>query len=114
MTTTQYELVMYIRTRGCPYVSTARLALARLEVPYRQINIDEDDAARSWLLETVGYLSVPTLVIALPGDDHPYTSPALLTPGTSPRGIDRGPVLTEPNSQQLTTWLEGHGFVTES
>lgn len=109
--TTELELVMYIRTRGCPFMSTARLALARMQIPYREINIDTDEAARAWLLETVGFLSVPTLVLAHPGEDRPYAEPAALPPGSSPRGIDRGSVLTEPNSQQLAIWLEHHGFV---
>lgn len=107
---TAYELVMYTRTRPCPFVNVARQALAQAGVPYREINIDHDAAARAWLLETVHYLSVPTLVVALPGDDRPYTPPEPLLEGLSPRGIDRGPVLTEPGGPQLKTWLVRHGF----
>ncbi len=105
-----YELVMYTRTRPCPFVNVARQALAQAGVPYREINIDYDAAARAWLLETVHYLSVPTLVIALPGQDRPYTPPEPLLEGLSPRGIDRGPVLTEPSAAQLKTWLVSHGL----
>ncbi|GAB4574225.1 MAG: hypothetical protein Kow0077_19690 [Anaerolineae bacterium] len=105
-----YELVMYIRNRGCPYVSTARLTLGRLGVRYREVNIDQDDSARAWLLETVGFLSVPTLVVAEQGQDRPSSPPEPLAQGKSPRGIDRGSIITEPSSAQLSVWLEKHGF----
>lgn len=107
---TEYELVMYTRTRPCPFVSVARQALAQAGVPYREINIDLDAAARAWLLDTVHYLSVPTLVVALPGEDRPCTPPEPLREGLSPRGIDRGPVLTEPTAAELRGWLARHGF----
>ncbi|MBN2471362.1 MAG: glutaredoxin family protein [Anaerolineae bacterium] len=106
----EYELVMYTRTRDCPFVSLARQVLARAGVPYRAINIDSDAGARAWLLEHVHYLSVPTLVIALPGEDRPHTAPEPLPAGASPRGIDRGPVLTEPGAAQLEDWLRRHGL----
>lgn len=110
----RYELVMVTRTRGCPFVNVARLALAQAGVPYREINIDHDAAARAWLLDTVHYLSVPTLVIALPGEDRPYTPPEPLPAGVSPRGVDRGSILTEPGGPQLKAWLARHGFTAEA
>ena len=110
---TDFELVMYTRTRGCPFVSVARLALSRTGVPYREINIDQDPNAHAWLLQTVGFLSVPTLVITRPGEDIPYTAPEPLPTGASPRGIDRGPLITEPSGAQLKAWLHRNGFVTE-
>jgi glutaredoxin len=109
-----HELVMYTRTLGCPFVSIARLTLARAGVAYREINIDAEPAARAWLLATVGFLSVPTLVVAQPGEDRPYTAPEPLSGGCSPRGIDRGPLLTEPDGEQLTAWLVRHGFAVQA
>jgi len=105
------ELVMYTRNRGCPYVSIARMVLARHAIPCREIDIDADPAAREWLLQTVGFLSVPTLVIAAPGQMTPATPPLPLPPGHSPRGVDRGSILTEPSAEQLTAWLARHGLL---
>lgn len=109
-----YDLVMYTRTLSCPFVSLARQTLARAGVPYREINIDQRPAAREWLLATVGYLSVPTLVVAHPGEDRPHTAPETLPAGSSPRGVDRGPLLTEPSGDQLIAWLGRYGFVSEA
>jgi hypothetical protein len=32
----------------------------------------------------------------------------------SPRGINRGVMITEPNIDQLITWLAQHGFIEEA
>ncbi len=106
------ELVMYVRTAGCPYVSIARSVLKRLEVPCREVNIDRDPAARQRLLDWTGYLSVPTLIAALPGQDLPLSEPTPLPPDRSPRGIDRGALITEPNAEQLADWLLKQGFLS--
>ncbi|MBN2471508.1 MAG: glutaredoxin family protein [Anaerolineae bacterium] len=108
-----YTLVMVTRTLGCPFVRVARAVLKEHGIPCREINIDCDREARAWLLETVGFLSVPTLVLAGQGSDRPVLPPAPLPAGASPRGIDRGSIITEPSSAQLTTWLAGHGFLAE-
>lgn len=105
------ELVMYTRTAGCPFVSIAKKVLAEHRVTYREIFIDQDMHARERLLNWVGFLSVPTLVIAESGQDLPYTEPSYLEKGISPRGIDRGAMLTEPNASQLTAWLTRHAFI---
>ena len=34
-----------------------------------------------------------------------------LAPGTSPRGINRGSMITEANIEQLEMWLVQHGFI---
>lgn len=107
------ELVMYVRTFGCGYITLARQELNRAGIPFREINIDRDPAAKERLLAWTGYLSVPTLVIAAPGSDLPLTDPAPLEPGSSPRGVDRGPMLTEPSRQQLRAWLHKSGFVAD-
>jgi glutaredoxin len=107
---TAKELVMYTRG-GCPMVGLAKRVLNDYHVPYREITIDKDDQARQWVLKSTGFLSVPTLVVANPGDTLPFEEPLPLTRGSSPRGINRGAMITEPTMNQLTAWLEQHGFI---
>ncbi len=109
-----YELVMYSRTFGCPFVSIAEGVFEEYGIPYREIFIDKDPQARQRVLQWTGFLSVPTLVIAEQGSDMPYTEPAPLPQGASPRGIDRGPMLTEPNATELREWLIKHGFIEQT
>jgi len=105
------QLVMYSRTTGCPYISLAKRVLADYAVPYREIFIDQDMNARGRVLTWTGFLSVPTLVVAEIGSDLPFSEPAPIEPGSSPRGIHRGAMITEPNIDQLTKWLVEHGFI---
>jgi len=107
------ELVMYSRSFGCPFVSIARRVLEEHDVPYREILIDRDEAAKQRVLDWTGFLSVPTIVVAEMGENLPYTTPDPLPPKTSPRGIDRGPMMTEANIKQLTAWLVKHQFIQE-
>ncbi len=67
--------------------------------------------ARQRVLDWVGFYSVPTLVIANPGEVLPYEEPEALERGLSPRGIDRGSMLTEPGASQLKQWLTHHAFI---
>ena len=108
------ELVMYTRTLGCPFVTIARRVLAEHEVPYRELFIDRDEAARERVRAWTGFLSVPTLVIAEPGDTLPYAEPEPLSAGVSPRGVNRGSMLTEPNADQLLAWLAQHDLIAKS
>jgi glutaredoxin len=105
------ELVMYSRTWGCPFITVAKHVLNDYGVAYREIMIDTDKAARERVLQWTGFLSVPTLVIARPGEVLPYEAPALLEAGRSPRGIHRDTMITEPNADQLLQWLVEHGFI---
>ncbi|NDJ63044.1 MAG: glutaredoxin family protein [Chloroflexi bacterium] len=107
------ELVMYSRTTGCPFVTLAKRVLTDYAVDYREIYIDRDPAARQRVLDWTGYLSVPTLVIAEPGGDLPVAAPAPLPEDSSPRGIDRGTMITEPGMEALKQWLHKHAFITE-
>ncbi len=111
---TERELVMYVRNFGCPFVSIARSVLSQERVACREINIDQSESAKTWLLETVGFLSVPTLVAAERGQDTPFHTPAPLPQGQSPRGINRGSLITEPDAAQLTAWLRQNGFLAGS
>lgn len=108
---TSYELVMYSRTMGCPFITTARRVLHEQEVAYREIMIDHHVEARERVLAWTGFMSVPTLVAAQWESDLPYSEPAPLEQGLSPRGIHRGALITEPNARELLVWLGDHGFV---
>ena len=108
---TDKELVMYGRSYGCPFITTAKRVLEDNNVPYRELQIDIDPNAKQRVLEWTGFLSVPTLVVARPGEDVPYTDFTPLPRGASPRGIDRGPMLTEASSRELEDWLQKHGFI---
>lgn len=107
----EYELVMYSRTRSCPFVRTAKRVLDREGVAYREIYIDEDAEAEKRVVDWTGYKSVPTIIVARPGEDLPYEDPAPLDAGSSPRGVDRGTMITEPGEITLEEWLKKHGFM---
>lgn len=105
------ELVMYSRTYGCPYITTAKRILQQEDVAYREIFIDKDAQARARVLEWTGFLSVPTLIVAHEGDNLPLDEPAPLPQGASPRGIDRGAMITEPSAEELRAWLQKHELI---
>ena len=107
------ELVMYSRTTSCPFVTLAKRVLNDYGVTYREIFTDKDGEARQRVLDWTGFLSVPTLLVAETGSLLPYEEPAPLERGRSPRGIDRGTMITEPNIEELTRWLRRHHFITE-
>jgi glutaredoxin len=107
------ELVMYARSSSCPFVTLAKRVLDDYHVDYREIHIDRDSTARQRVLDWTGFLSVPTLVVAQTGEDLPYEQQSPLEKGRSPRGIDRGSMLTEPSANDLTQWLQRHGFIDE-
>lgn len=107
----EYEIVMYSRFSPCPYVRSAKRVLEREGIPYREIHIDEDPAAKQRVIEWTGFQSVPTIILARPDEIEPYEPPEPLAPGASPKGIDRGSVITEPGEIQLERWLQKHGFL---
>jgi glutaredoxin len=111
MFTMEYELVMYSRTRACPFVRTAKRVLDREGIAYREIFIDTDAEAEQRVVDWTGYRSVPTIILAKPGEDLPYEDPAPLAAGASPRGLDRGVMITEPGEVSLETWLKKHGLM---
>jgi glutaredoxin len=106
------ELVMYSRRHSCPYVHIARRVLEDYQISYKEIFLDDDEVAMDNVLRWTGFLSVPTLVIAHSGEVLPYELPDPLPRGASPRGVNRGSMLTEPNRHQLIVWLEEHGFIS--
>ncbi len=105
------ELVIYSRTGGCPGVFNVKRVLEQYTIAYRELYIDQDNVARERLLDWVGFLSVPTLVAANPGENVPVETPAPLPDRQSPRGIDRGALITEPSTDELTSWLRKHQFI---
>jgi glutaredoxin len=102
---------MYVRSFYCPGVALARDILKRYDVPYREIDIDADPDMANRVKEWTRHLSVPTMVIANPGEDVPYTDFVSPPAGRSIRGVDRGPLITEPNNRALENWLHKHGFL---
>ncbi len=109
--TTKYELVMYSRTTPCPFVSIAKQVLDREGVAYRELFIDKNKTYEQRVVEWTGFLSVPTLIIANPGDELPTEPPDFLPKGASPRGVNRGSMLTEASDLELTNWLRQHSFI---
>ncbi len=109
----EYELVMYTRTTPCPFVSLAKRVLEADGVGYRELFIDREKIIEQRVLDWTGFLSVPTLIIARPGEDLPYTDFAELPKDASPRGVDRGPMITEPSEEQLKSWLRHYGFLAK-
>ena len=108
---TKKELVMYSRSSGCPFVTLAKRVLDEHGLAYREIMIDQDNAAREHVLEWTGYMSVPTLVIAPQNTIMPYAEPEPIDKSRSPRGINRGSMITEPNIHQLIVWLQQHELI---
>jgi glutaredoxin len=106
-----YDLLMYSRSYGCPFITSAKRVLDNYGLSYREIMIDRDPAARDRVVAWTGFQSVPTLVAALPGSLEPHTLPAPLPAGSSPRGVHRGAIITEPNPDELITWLHDNGFL---
>lgn len=105
------EIVMYSRSYGCPYVRTAKRVFDRHQLTYREIFVNQIETAKDRVIQWTGFESVPTIIVADEGQDLPYQAPTLLPLGTSPRGVDRGSLITEPSDEQLTKWLRQHGFI---
>jgi glutaredoxin len=101
---------MYSRSLGCPFVTTAKRVLAEYQIAYLEILIDRDAAARERVIAWTGFQSVPTLVAARVGQLDPHTPPPPLPTGSSPRGIHRGALITEPTADELIAWLHDNGF----
>lgn len=112
MTTGQSkEIVMYGRQIFCPGVVLARDLMQRYDIPFREIDIDRDPDMAWRVKKWTNHYSVPTLIIANPGEDVPYTE---VLPGPADgnlRGYDRGPMITEPTNHELENWLHKHGFL---
>ena len=105
------EIVMYSRTYGCPYVRTAKRVFDQHQLAYREILINKIPVAKKRVVKWTGFESVPTIIVADRGHDLPYEPPAQLRARSSPRGLNRGSMITAPSEQQLTDWLRQHAFI---
>ena len=104
------QLVVYM-SPWCGNSQDAQRALNEWGVTCRFINIKEDRAAAGRVKTWTGFESVPTLVIAEGDSVEPAAPPAPLSPGRSPRGVDRGSMLTEPTRADLRAWLVKNGIL---
>ena len=105
------ELVMYSRSSGCPAVRVAKRILDEHKVPYREVYIDKSEQANQRLKIWTGFGSVPTLVVSREGEEVPIQEPRGLVVGESPRGKNRGSMISEPNGDELKDWLREQGFI---
>jgi glutaredoxin len=104
------RLVVYV-SPWCSNCADTQAALTAWKVPATLINIKQDKEAAQHVRAWTGFVSVPTLVIAEQDSVEPCEPPAPLQRGASPRGIDRGTLLTEPDRTQLRAWLIKHGLL---
>ncbi len=105
------EIVMYLRSSYCAGVTLARDLMTRYQIPYREINIDNDPTMAARVKAWTHNYSVPTIVIANAGQDIPYTDFLPRPTHRTIKGYDRGPMITEPNNRDLENWLYKHGFL---
>ena len=103
------RLVVYVRSAFCPDVWRWQRWLSTHPVERLEIDIDQDDEAYARVRAWTGHESVPTLVIAPDDGLEPLEEPEPL-PGRSPRAIDRGSMLTEPNPGQVEAFLDRWGI----
>ncbi len=106
------RVVAYI-SPWCYQSQETKRALAEWGVPHTLVDIKADRAAAERLRAWVGFESVPTVLIAEGDSLEPYEPPAPLPPGRSPRGVDRGSMITEISRAELRAWLVRHGLLAE-
>ena len=56
------EVVVYV-TAVCPYCVRAKALLDRKKVAYTSIDVSDDSAKRSWLVQATGQRTVPQIFI---------------------------------------------------
>ena len=106
------RVVVYM-SPWCYTSQDTQRALSDWGVPAAFINIKEDRAAADRVKTWTGFESVPTVIIAEGESVEPFEPPAPLPARGSPRGVDRGSLITEANRQQLRAWLVKHGVLAE-
>jgi len=104
------HVVVYI-SPWCYTSQDTQRALGEWNVPATFINIKEDRKAAARVKGWVGFESVPTVVIADGDGVEPFEPPAPLAAGSSPRGVDRGSLITEASRNQLRAWLVKQGIL---
>lgn len=108
---TDKELVVYSRSTYCPYIAKARRVFEQYQVTYREIMIDQSEEATQRVEMWTGFRSVPTIIVARCGEDVPCEAPTPLATESSPRGVDRGSMITEPYEGELIAWLKRNNFI---
>jgi glutaredoxin len=106
------KLVIYSRSTPCAFVQSAKRVLDEQRIDYSEIYIDVDIDARQHVLDWTGFASVPTIVLSTEAN-LPIEAPVPLEKGASPRGIDRGSMITEPTRDELLQWLQKHSLLAE-
>ena len=104
------QVIVYM-SPWCYTSQDTQNALKEWGVPATFINIKEDKDAAARVRGWVGFESVPTVILAEADSLLPYEPPASLASGASPRGIDRGSMITEASRVQLKAWLTRHGVL---
>lgn len=102
------RVVVYM-SPWCGTSQDTQRALNEWGLPATFINVKEDRAAAARVKTWVGFESVPTVVLAEGDSLEPFEPPAPLPAGVSPRGVDRGSMITEASRIQLRAWLVKHG-----
>jgi glutaredoxin len=104
------RVVAYV-SPWCSQSQDTKRALEEWGVPCTTVDIKADREAATRLRQWVGSESVPTVVIAEGESLEPYEPPKPLMPGSGPRGIDRGSIITEASRAELRGWLVKHGLL---
>jgi glutaredoxin len=103
------RLMVYGRSSFCPDMYRWKKWVEQHPLDYVEFDIDRDDEAYDKVIGWTGHESVPTLVIAPDDGIDPIEEPRPLG-GRSPRAVDRGTMLTEPNLGQVAPFLQRHGI----
>jgi glutaredoxin 3 len=49
--------------RNCAYCVRAKALLTKKQVPFEEIDVEDDDALRTWLVEATGQRTVPQIFV---------------------------------------------------
>ena len=104
------RVVAYV-SPWCSQSQDTRRALGEWGVPCTIVDVKADRDAAARLRQWVGFESVPTVVIAEGESLEPYEPPKPLMPGSGPRGIDRGSIITEAARAELRAFLVRNGLL---
>jgi glutaredoxin len=105
--------VVVFMSPWCGSSSDTQRALKEWGVDATFVNVKEDREAAARLREWVGFESVPTVFVADGGELTPTEAPLQLAKGISPRGVDRGSMITEASRPQLREWLVKQGMLAD-
>jgi glutaredoxin len=106
------QVVVYV-SPWCSQSQDTQRALGEWGVAFTVVDIKADRAAAARMRQWVGFESVPTVVIAEGESLEPYELPKPLMPGSGPRGIDRGSMITEASRAELRAWLVKNGLLEQ-